>query len=100
MSTQTQFMFELIRLVKEKIAEHLAAVHHDDHLFSHLFDEVILFCNELKGIFEGNGLFLMAECNAIDMFKVQPHFDKVIQIERLSKKAISRIFSYEPRLTY
>lgn len=75
----------MIRLVKDKIGQHLASVYQDDHLFSHLFDEVILFAKELKCIFEGNGLFLVAECNAIDLFEVQPYFDKVIQIEKLSK---------------
>lgn len=78
-------MFELIRLLKDKLEQDLIAVFYDGRLFSHLFDEALLFSKELRTIFDGNGLFLITECNVIDLFDRQPCFEQILQLEKQSE---------------
>ena len=95
-STKLQFIHVLTGLAKRKMEFDLAQRAYDDKLFAHLFDETLIFTNELKSFLEEGEFEIYTELNLVDLFVIEPYFSRLISLE--SKKAtqfIERILSAE-----
>lgn len=83
-STKLQFIYVLTGLAKRKMEFDLAQRAYDDKLFAHLFDETLIFTNELKSFLEEGEFEIYTELNLVDLFVIEPYFSRLISLE--SKK--------------
>lgn len=95
-STKLQFIHVLTGLAKRKMEFDLTQLIYDDKLFAHLFDETLIFTNELKSFLVKGEFEIYTELNLVDLFLIEPYFSKLISLE--SKKTtqfIENILSAE-----
>lgn len=88
-STKLQFIHTLVGLVRRKMELDLTKLVYDDKLFAHLFDETLIFTNELKSFLDEGEFEIYTELNLIDLFVIEPYFSKLISLE--SKKTTQYI---------
>lgn len=74
----------LCKLAIEKLTCDLPDIVYEDKLFSHTFDEYILFVREMETIFGKSMILLKQECDILRCFAVEPYFTKLLQLERKS----------------
>ncbi|RWS05876.1 RAD50-interacting protein 1-like protein [Dinothrombium tinctorium] len=81
-SAKLQITCGLIKLIETKLETDLKNLLYDDKLFSHTFDETLLFIREIEPIFNYNKSLLNANCQLLNTFGQEQYFAKLIKLEK------------------